>query len=107
MTLEVYQMLYTIYSTNLAQLVPALSPIFFFQTILPTLLYFFSLKFYPYFSPLWGTAGAEMKVPSDADPGLSKVLSSQPKVGQNADLYALPAVRNCAFLSSALPVLST
>ena len=71
----------------------------FTQQTLPNLFQPFHL----YFS----SKGAEMKVPSDADPGLSKVLSSQPKVGQTADLYALPVVRNCTFLSSALPVLST
>ena len=49
-----YQMLYTIYSTNLAQLVPAISPIFFFQTILPTLLYFFFLSNFTPSSPHCG-----------------------------------------------------
>ena len=44
-------------------------------------------------SPLWGTADAEIKVPSVENPELKKVLPLKPKIGQYIDMYATLTAR--------------
>ena len=62
--------------------------------------------------PLLCTADAEIKVLSVENPGLSKVFSVKPGIGQNIAMHASPAARNVflvlisTFLSIHLPIYS-
>ena len=49
-------------------------------------------------SPQWGTANAEVKVPSAENPALSKVFSFKPGLDQNIVLHASPAARNLSLI---------
>ena len=59
-----------------------------------------------FWSPQWGTADAEIKVPSVENSELPKVLPLKPGVGQNIAMHASSTAMNF-FLISTFPVHST